>query len=244
MTTSSASRLDGAHVLVVEDDEMVADVVMRYMRRDGATVDLVPDGRAALAQLDRSTFDLVVLDLLLPGVHGLEVCSRLRAARETPVIMLTALGEEEHRILGLEIGADDYVTKPFSPAELVARANAVLRRSGGVEPAQPRLSAASIELDLIGRRGWREGAELVLTSLEFDLLVFLMRNPGRVFSREDLLRAVWGYEFGDTSTVTVHIRRLREKIEADPSSPRHVQTVWGVGYRFEPTEPISDHEDA
>ncbi len=212
---------------------MVADVLTRYMERDGATVETVGDGTTALGLLYESSFDLVVLDLLLPGLHGWEVCSRLRAALDIPVIMLTALGQEEHRVAGLEMGADDYVTKPFSPAELVARANAVLRRSVSKPPPEPRLRSASIELDLVGRRGWKDGEELSLTALEFELLAFLIRNHGRAFSREELLRAVWGYEIGDTSTVTVHIRRLREKIELKPSAPRHVQTVWGVGYRFE-----------
>jgi DNA-binding response OmpR family regulator len=179
-----------------------------------------------------------VLDLMLPGLDGLEVCRRLRLVAPIPVVMLTALGEESDRIAGLELGADDYVTKPFSPRELSARVKAVLRRAatGGVTPssAARRLTGAGCEIDLVAHQVRRDGELVALTTKEFDLLVHFMTNPGRAYRREELLEAVWGWRFGDTSTVTVHLRRLREKIEDDASAPRHLLTVRGVGYRFEP----------
>jgi DNA-binding response OmpR family regulator len=183
--------------------------------------------------------DLMVLDLMLPTLGGLEVCRALRAVAPVPIIMLTARGEESDRIAGLELGADDYVAKPFSPRELTARVKAVLRRAGGAmsagqEPQVAVLEAGSIKVDLVGHEAHVDGKLAALTAREFDLLVHLMSNPRRAFRREQLLEDVWGFAYGDTSTVTVHIRRLREKVEADPSAPRHVCTVWGVGYRFEP----------
>ena len=226
-----------ARVLVVEDDTTVAEVVVRYLEREGFDVESVGDGREALERAGRCLPDLVVLDLMLPGLDGLEVCRRLRAVAPIPVIMLTARGEESDRVLGLELGADDYVAKPFSPRELTARVKSVLRRAQG--PLSPVdlpgvLTIGDLDVDL-GAREVRRGGELVtLTAREFELLVFLARHPRRAFRREELLEHVWGYTYGDTSTVTVHIRRLREKIEPQPSAPARIQTVWGVGYRFDP----------
>ncbi|KPC61397.1 response regulator transcription factor [Streptomyces chattanoogensis] len=228
-------------VLVVEDDPTVAEVVTGYLSRAGYATEHAADGFAALDRAAAFRPHLVVLDLMLPGIDGLEVCRRLRRAdggAAVPVVMLTARGEEADRILGLELGADDYVTKPFSPRELVLRIGSVLRRAESVPPAahSPVLRAGDLTADPGGRRADRSGRELALTSREFDLLVFLMRHPGQVFSREELLHRVWGWEFGDLSTVTVHVRRLREKIEDDPAAPALVTTVWGAGYRFDPVE--------
>jgi DNA-binding response OmpR family regulator len=226
----------GARVLIVEDDPNVAEVVARYLEREGYDVETVADGAEGLRRALSDPPDLVVLDLMLPSIGGLEVCRRLRAAAPVPVIMLTARGEEADRIAGLELGADDYVAKPFSPRELTARVKAVLRRAVVPLASEPPgvLEAGELTVDVVAHEA-RIGGELVaLTAKEFDLLVHLMRNPRRAFRREELLEDVWGFSYGDTSTVTVHVRRLREKIEADPSKPRYVTTVWGVGYRFEP----------
>ncbi|WP_374271179.1 response regulator transcription factor [Actinoplanes sp. M2I2] len=225
-------------VLVVDDDPMVSDVVRRYLEQSGCRVRLAADGSAALAAVAAERPDLVVLDLMMPGLDGLEVCRRLRADQpDLPVVMLTALGEEADRVLGLEVGADDYVTKPFSPRELVLRIRSVLRRATGSapDPAAPAMLADGELLADTGRRVARLGGEPVpLTVREFDLLEFLLRNPGRAWSRADLLKRVWGWQIGDHSTVTVHVRRLREKIEHDPAAPRRILTVWGIGYRYEP----------
>jgi DNA-binding response OmpR family regulator len=226
-----------ARVLIVEDDPTVAEVVARYLEREGYRVETVSDGAVGLQQALTDPPDLVVLDLMLPSLGGLEFCRRLRAEAPVPVIMLTARGEEADRIAGLELGADDYVAKPFSPRELTARVKAVLRRAGGPLAQQQGptvLQAGDLELDTFAHEARLAGELLPLTAKEFDLLTHLMRNPRRAFRREELLDVVWGFTYGDTSTVTVHIRRLREKIEADPSNPRYVCTVWGVGYRFEP----------
>ncbi|MEW2402052.1 response regulator transcription factor [Streptomyces sp. NPDC046862] len=220
-------------VLVVDDDPTVAEVVSTYLDRAGYMVDRAGDGPAALARAAAHWPDLVVLDLMLPGMDGLEVCRRIRDLGPVPVIMLTARGDEDDRILGLEVGADDYVTKPFSPRELVLRVESVLRRTRPVAATRP-LSAAGLTVDPAARRAARNGTELALTLREFDLLVFFLRHPGRAHSREDLMREVWGWDFGDLSTVTVHVRRLRNKVEDDPARPRLIQTVWGVGYRFDP----------
>jgi DNA-binding response OmpR family regulator len=230
----------GQCVLVVDDDPTVSDVVRRYLERAGFAVVLAGDGTAALDAFrelvergDRP--DLVVLDLMLPGIDGLEVCRRMRfVVPELPVVMLTALGEEADRVLGLEIGADDYVTKPFSPRELVLRVQSVLRRAGPPPVALAEVLAdGELEVDAARRLVRLRGTEVALTVREFDLLLFLMRNPGRVFRRAQLLEEVWGWTFGDQSTVTVHMRRLREKVEDDPAAPRRIVTVWGVGYRYE-----------
>jgi DNA-binding response OmpR family regulator len=226
-----------ARVLIIEDDPTVGEVVARYLKREGYAVEVVADGAAGLRRALADTPDLVVLDLMLPTVGGLEICRRLRAAAPVPIIMLTARGTEADRIAGLEMGADDYVAKPFSPRELTARVKAVLRRATGPLPAAGEtaaLVAGDLEVDLRSHEVRLGGLPVSLTAKEFDLLAYLMRHPRRAFRREALLEAVWGFTTGDTSTVTVHIRRLRAKIEADPSAPRYVCTVWGVGYRFEP----------
>jgi DNA-binding response OmpR family regulator len=227
-------------VLVVDDDPTISDVVRRYLEQDGCAVRLAADGPAALAAVAAETPDLVVLDLMLGEIDGLEVCRRLRQRLpELPVVMLTALGEESDRVLGLEVGADDYVTKPFSPRELVLRVRSVLRRTAGGVPAATAGHAAVLrDGDLVADTARRiatlGGRALALTVREFDLLEFLLRHPAQAWTRAQLLDQVWGWRFGDQSTVTVHVRRLREKIEADPAAPRRLVTVWGVGYRYEP----------
>jgi two-component system, OmpR family, response regulator ResD len=225
----------GPRVLVVDDDPTVAEVVSGYLDRAGYVVDRAGDGPDALARAAGHRPDLVVLDLMLPGMDGLEVCRRLRGQGPVPVIMLTARGDEEDRVLGLEVGADDYVTKPFSPRELVLRVGSVLRRAQPSAPRTEVLRAAGLRLDPAARRATKDGTELALTIREFDLLAFFLRHPGRAFTREELMREVWGWDFGDLSTVTVHVRRLRGKAEDDPARPLLIQTVWGVGYRFEPS---------
>lgn len=230
---SNGDRDGPARVLVVDDDPTVAEVVAGYLDRAGHLVDRAADGPAALARAAEHPPDLVVLDLMLPGMDGLEVCRRLRERGPVPVVMLTARGDEEDRVLGLEVGADDYVTKPFSPRELVLRVDSVLRRTRSV-PAPHPLAAAGLTVDPAARRATRAGTELALTLREFDLLAFFLGHPGRAFAREELMREVWGWDFGDLSTVTVHVRRLRGKVEDDPARPRLIRTVWGVGYRFDP----------
>ncbi|MCO5992934.1 response regulator transcription factor [Actinoallomurus rhizosphaericola] len=228
-------RSETGRVLVVDDDPTVADVVSRYLLRDGHEVVCVADGLAALRAAEERPPDLVVLDLMLPGIDGLEVCRRLRERWPVPIVMLTALGEETDRLIGLETGADDYVTKPFSPRELALRVKSVLRRArGALGPTGGTITDADLTVDAAAHEVRLGGAEVSLTAREFDLLAFLMRHPRQAFTRADLLRNVWGWEFGDSSTVTVHVRRLREKIEQDPTAPRRILTVWGVGYRFEP----------
>jgi DNA-binding response OmpR family regulator len=226
----------GHHVLVVDDDPTVSDVVRRYLEQDGFRVRLAADGLAALAAVAAETPDLVVLDLMLGGIDGLEVCRRLRRALpDLPVVMLTALGEEADRVVGLEVGADDYVTKPFSVRELVLRVRSVLRRAApSTEDDRPvLLRDGDLTADTGRRIAELGGRPLALTVREFDLLEFLMRHPARAWSRAQLLEQVWGWRFGDQSTVTVHVRRLREKIESDPAAPIRLLTVWGVGYRYE-----------
>lgn len=223
-------------ILIIEDDPTVSEVVARYLQAEGYEVATSADGVDGLERALADPPDLVVLDLMLPSLNGLEVCRRLRAQAPVPVVILTARGEETDRIAGLELGADDYVAKPFSPRELTARVKAVLRRAGGPVPEGDAtvLSAGDLRVDTIAHEVRRGGAPVSLTVKEFDLLVYLMRHPRQAFRRDELLSEVWGFDYGDTSTVTVHIRRLREKIESDPSEPVHVATVWGVGYRFEP----------
>jgi two-component system response regulator ResD len=224
-------------VLVVDDEPTIAEVVARYLERAGYDTRVAGDGARAIELAARQRPDLVVLDLMLPGMDGLEVMRRLREAdhKRMAVILLTAKGEETDRVIGLRLGADDYVVKPFSVAELVARVDAVLRRvDTSPERAQP-LEFDGLSIDPAGRRVFIDGSEAQLTQREFDLLLFLARHPGQVFSRNQLMDAVWQYSFySDTSTVTVHIRRLRAKVEAQPAAPRFIQTVWGVGYRFQP----------
>jgi DNA-binding response OmpR family regulator len=223
-------------ILIVDDEPIVRDVVARYLERDGFTPVTVGDGDEARALIEAQAPALVVLDVMLPGTDGLALCRWIRARGDTPVIMLTARGEEADRIVGLELGADDYVTKPFSPRELAARVRAVLRRTGPREGAAPELlSFGNVTLEAATREVLRGGKPVRLTAKEFDVLWFLASHPRQVFSRDQLMDRVWGYEPAlDSGTVTVHMRRLREKVEADPSKPVHLETVWGVGYRLVP----------
>ncbi len=222
-----------ATVLVVDDEPIVREVVVRYLAREGHRTLEAGDGHAARELIERSAPNLVVLDLMLPGTDGLDLCRWIRGRSELPVIMLTARGEEADRIVGLELGADDYVTKPFSPRELAARVRSVLRRTASAAPVAAALAFGDVELERETREARKSGAPIRLTAKEFDLLWFLASHPRRVFSRDQLMTSVWGYTAAlDTGTVTVHVRRLREKIEDDPSQPRYLETVWGVGYRL------------
>ncbi len=224
-------------ILVVEDDDTLSEVVSRYLSREGYDVAVECTGESGLSKALDWQPDLVVLDIMLPGIDGLEVCQRLRRSAPIPVVMLTARSTEDDRVLGLEPGADDYVTKPFSPRELTARIGAVLRRSEAGTPGSdkdlPALHAGAVKLDPMSREVTVDGEAVHLTVKEFDLLAHLMRNPRVAFSREELMQAVWGWTWGDTATVTVHVRRLRTKVESDPAAPGHLVTVAG-GYRFEP----------
>jgi DNA-binding response OmpR family regulator len=226
--------------LVIEDDPTVAEVVLRYLSREGFAVELSGDGVSGLRAALDAPPDLLVLDLMLPGLSGVDVLKQLRRTAPVPVIMLTARSSEADRVNGLDFGADDYVAKPFSPRELTARVKAVLRRAVG--PLETPLGTAvlavgPLQLDGTTRQARNGGRLLELTVKEFDLLSQLMREPGRAFRREELLESVWGFSYGDTATVTVHISRLREKVEDDPGYPRLIRTVRGVGYRLEPSEP-------
>ena len=223
-----------ANVLVVDDDATVREVVVTYLRANNHVVTEAADGESAIAAMAKNPSDLIVLDLMLPGVDGLEVCRQLRKTREVPIIMLTALGSETDRVVGLELGADDYVTKPFSPRELALRVESVLRRTSGRAPELADvLTDGDLVIDHPHRTVTRGGERLALTSREYDLLRFLIGHPDVTFSREELLERVWGWSFGDRSTVTVHVRRLREKVEQDPTYPVRLQTVWGVGYLWQ-----------
>ncbi|MGQ0481010.1 MAG: response regulator transcription factor [Pseudonocardia sp.] len=244
MTSSPDEVVGSGHVLVVDDDRTVCEVVSRYLARAGYRVSVCGDGEQGLRLARERRPDLVVLDLMLPGRSGLEVCTELRSGppdtAQVPIIMLTALGEEENRVAGLELGADDYVTKPFSPRELVLRIGLVLRRSrdaSGTPNSRPALRDGDLTVDLAARRAVLADRELALTVREFDLLAFLISHPGQAFGRPELLERVWGWSFGDSSTVTVHVRRLREKVEADPTDPKRICTVWGVGYRYDRSAP-------
>lgn len=240
--------MSGERILVVDDEPTIVEVVALYLEREGFAVVTAADGAAALAAVARQRPDLVILDLMLPRVSGLEVYRQIQAGGPLPVIMLTARGEETDRVVGLELGADDYVTKPFSPRELVARVKAVLRRTRATtaavaavqrDAAVAAVVAGPLRIDPGARSVTLADEPLTLTAREFDLLLFLARAPGQVFTREQLLDHVWGYTFAsDASTVTVHIRRLREKIEQDPTNPRFIHTVWGVGYKFDPPKDV------
>ena len=231
-----AARIEAmTTILVVDDEPIVRDVFVRYLNRDGFTTLEAGDGEDARRLIETGNPSLVVLDLKLPGVDGLELCRWIRGRSDLPVIMLTARGEETDRIVGLELGADDYVTKPFSPRELAARVKSVLRRTHNATVTAERLEFGDVVLDAASREVSKGGRPVALTAREFDLLWFLVSHPRRVFSRDLLMDRVWGYSAAlDTGTVTVHIRRLREKLEDEPAEPRHLQTVWGVGYRFDP----------
>jgi len=229
----------GERVLVVDDEPTVREVVQHYLEREGYRVEVARDGPQALDAVAAHPPDLVILDLMLPTVDGLDVCRQVRASGATPVIMLTAKGGEADRVLGLELGADDYVVKPFGPRELVARVRSVLRRTQASDDPRPLpVRAGDVVVDPVTREVEVAGRPVALTVREFDLLLFLARHPRQVFTRGQLLQQVWEYTWlGDTSTVTVHVRRLREKVEEDSTSPRRVQTVYGVGYRFVPAGP-------
>ena len=221
-------------ILVVDDEPNIREVVGRYLRREGYVVVPAADGEEALRLYRRERPGLVVLDLMLPKVSGIEVCRRIQAEGRVPLIMLTARGEEGDRILGLGLGADDYMVKPFSPRELVARVGAVLRRTDEAREANGIvLDVDGLRIDPNAREVTVRDEPVTLTAREFDLLYHLASHPRRVFTRDQLMEAVWGYTFAaETSTVTVHMRRLREKIEPDSANPHYLQTVWGVGYRF------------
>ncbi|MDZ8172843.1 response regulator transcription factor [Microbacterium xanthum] len=237
MSTSPhrSGDLEGRRILVVDDDPTVAEVAGTYLSAAGFVVDRAADGGEALRRLAALAPDLVVLDVMLPDIDGIETCRRIRAAGDTAVLMLTARTSQDDRIIGLEAGADDYLTKPFSPRELVLRVQSVLRRTTLAAPIDAPIVCGGYRVDPAARIATYEGSELNLTAREFDLLEYLARRPGQAFDRARLLQAVWGWSIGDLSTVTVHVRRLREKIEPDPTEPRHLVTVWGVGYRFDPT---------
>ena len=231
-------------VLVVDDDPTISEVVRGYLERAGFEVRHAADGVTGLELARAEPPDLVVLDLMLPGLDGIEVCRRLRARGDVPIVMLTALGSEVDRVLGLEVGADDYLTKPFSPRELVLRVQSVLRRarpandvpSSVAEPAPELVTDGDLVVDLAAHRASLAGRDLNLTVREFDLLAHLITRPGVAFTREQLMSAVWGWDFGDLSTVTVHVRRVRAKVETDPARPVRLRTVWGVGYRWDPAD--------
>jgi DNA-binding response OmpR family regulator len=229
--------MTGSKVLVVDDEPTVREVVVSYLRRDGHEVAEAGDGHTALELLDADPPDLIVLDMMLPGVNGLDILRRVRSVSSIPVIMLTARAEESDRVAGLELGADDYVVKPFSPRELAARVNGVLRRTAGrIEDVPPTLTFDGLQIEPLSREV-RMGGEVVdMTPKEFDVLLFLASSPRQVFSRAQLLESVWqsSPEWQDPATVTVHVRRIRNKIESDAEHPRWITTVWGVGYRFEP----------
>src|SRR5689334_19322117 len=236
MQPFAADNQEVATILVVDDEPFVRDVIVRYLQRDGFHTLEAGSGDEAQALLERDAPALVVLDVMLPGLDGLELCRWIRARSDLPIVMLTARGEEADRIVGLELGADDYLTKPFSPRELAVRVRNLLRRTGapprGVEET---LSFGDVTIDLGAREARKAGEPLALTLKEFDLLAFLAAHPRRVFSRDQLMERVWGYTSAlDTGTVTVHVRRLRTKIEDEPSHPRHLETVFGVGYRLTP----------
>jgi DNA-binding response OmpR family regulator len=220
-------------VLVVDDEPIVRSVVVRYLRREGLETLEASNGDVARALIERADPDLVVLDVMVPGMDGLALCDWIRSRSDLPVIMLTARAEEADRIVGLELGADDYVTKPFSPRELAVRVRTVLRRASAAPVASQPVSFGDVVLERATRRATKAGEDVRLTVKEFDLIWFLASHPQQVFSRDQLMRSVWGYASAvDTGTVTVHVRRLREKLEDVPSRPRHLQTVWGVGYRL------------
>ena len=249
MTSTTPDGDDPASglILVVDDDPTVSDVVARYLRRAGYDVALAADGLTALDVAAKQVPDLVVLDIMLPGLDGLAVCRTLRESSTVPVILLTALGAETDRIMGLEVGADDYVTKPFSPRELVLRVASVLRRARTAPPVPQGPKAlvdGPLRLDIAAHEVEFGGDSLMLTVREFDLLAFLMARPRQTFTRDELMREVWGWSFGDQSTVTVHVRRLRQKLEAASDAEwSPISTVWGVGYRYDPAVTSSSVRD-
>ncbi len=226
-----------ARVLVVEDEESFSDALSYMLRKEGFEVSVAPTGTSALTQFDRTGADIVLLDLMLPEMSGTEVCRQLRQRSHVPIIMVTARDSEIDKVVGLEIGADDYVTKPYSPRELVARIRAVLRRQGDPVPetSTPTLAAGPVRMDVERHVVTVDGASVQLPLKEFELLELLLRNAGRVLTRGQLIDRVWGADYvGDTKTLDVHVKRLRSKVEPEPSAPRYIVTVRGLGYKFEP----------
>lgn len=230
-------------ILIIEDDSVISEVQKDFLAAGGYEVEVADDGPTGLAKALGESFDLVLLDLMLPGADGYEICRSIRAVKDIPILMVTARSEELDKIRGLGLGADDYIVKPFSVGELVARVRAHLARyerltGGGRESALPsreQIRAGRLLIDEASRQVFADGGEISVTAKEFDLLLFLARHPGRVFRKEELFERVWGFDaLGDPATLTVHISRLREKIERDPSKPRHIETIWGIGYRFHP----------
>ncbi len=233
-------RKNNIRILVVDDEPDVLELVVFHLEKEAYQVDVADTGDKALKMARENLPSLLVLDLMLPGINGLEICRLLKRdpkTRDIPILMLTARAAEENRIKGLELGAHDYVTKPFSPRELALRVDSVLRRAGVGQDPEPTtvLTDGDLVLDTSRHEVTRAGKTLALTAREFDLLRFLLAHPGTAWSREDLLGRVWGWSVGDLSTVTVHVRRLREKVETDPKQPARLVTVWGVGYRWEPS---------
>ena len=224
-------------ILVVDDDKNICELLRLYLVKEGYNVTMVHDGGAALAEFDKLHPDLVLLDVMMPVMDGWEVCRKLRAKDNTPIIMLTAKGETYDKVLGLEIGADDYITKPFSPSEMVARVKAHMARYerlvGSGQPANEIIEIRGLKIDKTARRVWVNGEEKTFTTKEFDLLSFLAQNPNHVFTKEELFSKIWDMEsIGDIATVTVHIKKIREKIEFNTAKPQYIETIWGVGYRF------------
>ena len=222
-----------AKILVVDDEQVLVKGIKFNLEHEGYQVEVGYDGEQAVELAREGSFDLILLDLMMPKIDGLQACMRIREFSNVPIIMLTAKGEDTDKIMGFECGADDYITKPFNLLELKARVRALLRRSGATEQKKSEaiLTAGHIRLDTAARAAWRDGVSVELTAKEFDLMELLLRNPGRVYSRENLLNVVWGYEYiGDYRTVDVHVRRLREKLELDPANPELIHTKWGVGY--------------
>ncbi|MBY0758306.1 MULTISPECIES: response regulator transcription factor [Sellimonas] len=223
-------------VLVVDDEKLIVKGIRFSLEQDGMEVDCAYDGEEALACARENNYDMILLDIMLPKLDGFEVCQQIREFSDVPVVMLTAKGDDMDKILGLEYGADDYITKPFNILEVKARIKAIMRRTGKKDREAENskvIKKGDLKLDCESRRVFSKDREINLTAKEFDLLELLAHNPNKVYSREDLLNLVWGYEYpGDARTVDVHIRRLREKIEANPSDPKYVYTKWGVGYYF------------
>jgi two-component system response regulator ResD len=226
--------MDNLRVLIVEDDERIRDLLRMYLENEKFNVDEVTGGLEALAALEKKAYDLVILDIMIPEMDGWKVCKQIRAISDIPIIMVTARGEEPERILGLELGADDYLVKPFSPKELLARINAVFRRFNGAKGTGERgMQLGVIRINHQARRVNVNDQPLSLTPKEYDFLYFLAANPGRVFTREELLEKVWGYQYYDVRTVDTHVKQLREKISKTHGVPDYIKTVWGVGYKLE-----------
>jgi two-component system response regulator VicR len=222
-------------ILVVDDEKLLVKGIKFNLEHEGYKVDAAFDGRTAVEMARSNGYDLIILDVMMPEVDGLEACVRIREFSDVPVIMLTAKSEDTDKLMGFDCGADDYMTKPFNILELKARVKALLKRAGGASPEKKsaRITVGSLALDTDRRAALRNGEAVELTAKEYDLIELLMKNPNRVYSRENLMNILWGYEYqGDFRTVDVHIRRLREKLEEDPAEPKYIQTKWGVGYYF------------